>query len=296
MTKLTRLSCLVLVLLLAVSDAAGAQDFVPVGVMARVRKIGVGPAIATAFIVEVDKRQYVITAKHVVATLGDEGEVEFYEGDGQRKKVAVKILRCNEPVDIAVLVPQTLLLPVFDPGLTQDGRITFGQDVYFIGFPYGDDKLSTHFENVALGFIRKATLSAMDKGDDWILLFLDGRNNAGFSGGPVFYRDLNEPSHPVKIIGVISGYRSAPTDVVKLEPVKDADITAEDLATNRIVVFGNGEKRRVMSTNNVVMDNTGIVHAYGIKAAYDLIRARGGPGPQVPNQPRHRRESRGVPL
>jgi hypothetical protein len=68
---------------------------------------------------------------------------------------------------------------------------------------------------------------------------------------------------------------------MKLVPVQESDVTADDIATNRIVTLGNGEKRRLVGTDNVVLNNSGIVHAYGLKAAIDLIRASGGPGPEV---------------
>jgi Trypsin-like peptidase domain len=277
-----RLLSLVLVLFIQTFSIADAQDFVPMGILYRVKKIAVGPATASTFLIEVDNRQYLVTAKHVVATInGDQGDVDLFVGDGRRIKVSVKILRCKDPIDIAVLVPPSPLMASLDPSLVSDGKVTFSQSLFFIGFPYGDDQLTTRLEETSAGFIRKATMSALEHGDGWFRLLLDGTNNAGFSGGPVIYRDQNEQGHPLKIIGVISGYRPDITQVMKMVPVQESEITADDIATNRIVTLGNGEKRRLVGTDNVVMNNSGIVHAYGLQAAIDLIRASGGPGPEV---------------
>jgi hypothetical protein len=277
-----RFLSLLLVLFMQVGNIAGAQEFVPTSILYGVKKIAVGPATATTFLIEVDNRQYLITAKHLVATIkGDQGEVDLFVGDGRRVNVPVKILRCKDPIDIAVLVPPSPLMASVDPALASNGNITFSQSMFFIGFPYGDDQLTTRIEETSVGFIRKATMSALEQGDGWFRLLLDGTNNAGFSGGPVVYRDVNEQGHPLKIIGVISGYRPDVTQVMKMVPVQESEITADDIATNRIVTLGSGEKRRLVGTDNVVLNNSGIVHAYGLKAAIDLIRASGGPGPEV---------------
>jgi len=270
-----------LLLFIETIGIVNAQDVVPIGFLYRVKKMAVGPASGTAFIVEVDNRQYLITAKHVVATIsGDQGDVELFVGDGRRETLQVKILRCEDPIDIAVLVPRSPLIATVDPVLVSNGNVTFSQDVFFVGFPYGDDGLSTRFEDAAFGFIRKATMSAMRREKGGILMFLDGINNGGFSGGPVVYRDLNEPARPLKVIGVISAYRSDVTVVKKMMPIQAWEVTAEDKATNRVAIK-DGQTFRLVDTDSVVLNNSGIVHAYGINAAFDLIRANGGPGPEV---------------
>jgi hypothetical protein len=106
-----RFTVLCLAFLLGTSVTVDAQEFLNGDALSRVMKILVGPAVATAFLLEVDKRQYLITAKHVVATIGgDRGEVELFQGGGRRKKITVKVLRCNDPTDIAVLVPPAQLI------------------------------------------------------------------------------------------------------------------------------------------------------------------------------------------
>jgi len=91
----------------------------------------------------------------------------------------------------------------------------FGQEAYFLGFPYG---LYTSFANQkqAVALIKQGYISASiscraiypDGSQDEALTLLDGLNNPGFSGGPVVAPDVSVPSHPLKLIGVISGYRN----------------------------------------------------------------------------------------
>jgi hypothetical protein len=153
-----------------------------------------------------------------------------------------------------------------------DATITFGQDAYFLGFPYGDDTLATQIEDVSVAFVRKATYSAQERGDGWLRIYLDGRNNVGFSGAPVLIYDLSKQGHPLKVIGVVSAYRNEPTEVMKIEPVEEKDITPADRASQRIVTLANGKFAKLIATGNFVLNNSGIVHAYGLQAAIDLIR------------------------
>lgn len=83
--------------------------------------------------------------------------------------------------------------------------IFVGQDVYSLGFPFG---LATKFDKpipTHIAFIKKAILSAIDaRPGSGHVLYLDGHNNPGFSGGPVIYANYNERER-LEIAGVIAG-------------------------------------------------------------------------------------------
>jgi hypothetical protein len=265
---------------LSESRMASAQ-FVTANTLQRVKKIQIGPTIGTAFSMEVDGRQYLITAKHVTATVkGDDAEIRLFEGKGKYDTLKIKVLRCADPVDIAILIPNkqvTIALPLPPSG----GNVVFSQEVFFVGFPFGDDTLNTYLEETAVGFIRKATMSAQERRDGWILYFLDGINNQGFSGSPVVFQDMNDPSRPWKILGVISGYRPDPTEVMRILKIRPEDVTAEDEAAGRIVRFPDGRVARLVPSGDVVLNNSGIVRAYGIQSAIELIRKSGAQGPEI---------------
>ena len=75
----------------------------------------------------------------------------------------MRIFKCDDPVDIAVLVPREQLT-VSDPMEPAKDRPMFGQDVYFVGFPFG---LSMGFSVTPVGmtspfgYVRKALISAI---------------------------------------------------------------------------------------------------------------------------------------
>jgi len=276
---LLRLILSLFILIGAVCMANG--QYLTNNVLDRVKKIGVSGSTGTVFTMEVDGSQYLITAKHVITALkGDNGEVEIFEGKGKSKKLKVKILRCPEPVDIAVLVPEIPITPT-PPLSGVDGQMIMSQDMFFVGFPYGDDTLSTLMEETAIGFARKAMYSAQQVGDGWVLMYLDGTNNPGFSGGPVVYQDMTLPEHPWKIAAVISGFRPDLSDVYSIEIIKAEQASDEEKAQARIVTFADGRTGRLRPTGNVIRYNTGIVQAYGIQAAVKLIRAGNVKGPKV---------------
>lgn len=67
-------------------------------------------AYGTAFTTDVDGRQYLITAKHVVASIDTAMRVGI---DVQRKSgwfpLQVIVYKCDDPFDIAVLIPSVQL-------------------------------------------------------------------------------------------------------------------------------------------------------------------------------------------
>ncbi len=211
----------------------------------RVFRIGWGDGGGTAFSVDVDGREYLVTAAHVVAGLPDEGgEIEIFSR-GSFKALPVRVVgRSSGPLDTAVLATDS---PVAVPNLpaepSADG-IVYGQDVYFLGFPYElPSKATLTDAGYPLPFVKKAIVSQLDMET----FILDGHNNPGFSGGPVVF--VPPPSAPpggrFKIAGIISGYRFEP------EPIyRGKDVT--ELSFHH---------------------NTGLIVATSIDAALALIKA-----------------------
>ena len=69
-------------------------------------------------------------------------EVLICKDEGQCSPVDVTVLRCDDPIDIAVLVPSTQLTVSFPLEPNATGAI-FGQDMYFLGFLFGGFQLAT---------------------------------------------------------------------------------------------------------------------------------------------------------
>jgi S1-C subfamily serine protease len=100
---------LLCVLSVAILVQQSAQGQVTANVFERVLNVRVNAgtpreATATAFTIDVDGREYLITAKHVVAGLKEDDKIDIYQND-KWASLPVKIFRCDDPVDIAVLIP-----------------------------------------------------------------------------------------------------------------------------------------------------------------------------------------------
>jgi hypothetical protein len=243
---------------------------VTANVFRRVLMIRTHASEGTAFTIEVDARQYLVTAKHLVAGLRPEDVISVRRGDNW-DDVAVKVFRCDEPIDIAVLVPSKQLTVTFPLEPTMD-NIRFGQEIYFVGFPYG---LFTDGSNVnklyPLPFLKRGIMSASGRAGDDVVVYVDGNNNPGFSGGPIVFRDLDRGDWTFKVFAVVSGFRHDFSPVLTPKEIKPEEITAEDIAKARIVVK-NGHPYRLNETDQLVKFNTGIVVGYGIGHAVNLIK------------------------
>jgi hypothetical protein len=251
-------------------------------VLKRVVRIVVGGGTSgTAFTIEVDDRHYLITAKHVVANIKELHSTIQVCGDGGKcEDTPVTVLRCPDPIDIAVLVPRKSLTVTYS--LPADsGGMQLGQDVYFVGFPYADPALNTitpALENI--GFVRKAVWSAQQIVDKAITMYFDGRNNAGFSGSPIVFLENGKPAE-FKVAGVVSGYRTDYEEVLNPVPITEKQVTDGDLALNRVRKAIDGTLRRLVPTGHVVTGNTGIVIGYDIHHAVELIRGGKILGPEI---------------
>jgi len=217
----------------------------------------------TIFSVDVDGREYWITAKHIIT-----GAKHPPYGTVDAKTVSLSILPQldtskqwfvatftvidpGKDIDIVVLAPPKPLLP---PTIIQTAKMTgesiaLGGDCEFVGFPYGTG-WAAKFEAgvVRMPFIKHCTLSGIVTSEGAepkpVILVLDGINNEGFSGGPVVYGAGTSQ----QVIGVISGLRREPIDVVPLP-----------LTPNR------------PEPKEAALANSGFIFAYGIKSAVDAI-------------------------
>ena len=180
-------------------------------IFCRVMRILHENSLGTAFTIESHGEQYVVTAKHLFESNGFPSStiIKLYFGNNY-VPIEVDVRYPSEPkADIAVmkLKKAQLLTPVYDNINSSDGLI-YGQDVFFIGFPYEYDRILGMFPggNMPIPFVKKACLSAILK-DGAGTILLDGHNNPGFSGGPVCYKTVGSTEKSMRILGVISGYR-----------------------------------------------------------------------------------------
>jgi len=219
-------------------------------VLERTFRIRYAGNMGTAFTINVEERQYLITASHMLPGYSG-GEVGIYH-DEVWKDLHCDVVGKGDPndCDIAVLEPEIQLSPNH-PLPTTAGNIVLGQQAYFLGFPYHYSQDAGHLNRgFPLPLVKGCVISAFVGST----LVLDGHNNPGFSGGPVvFVPHGQQPSKesPFCVAAVVSGNPGAP------RPVVDADGQAVGM---------------------FVHENPGIVIAYDIKHALEYIRnaARAG--------------------
>ena len=210
-------------------------------ILRRTFQFSFGEDQGTCFTIDYDNRQYIVTARHLVKPITDSATIRI-KHEKIWKDCPVDLVGHGEgEVDISVLAAGIQISPQYPLPPTSAG-LTLGQDVYFLGFPYGlTSEIGELNRNFPLPLVKKATMSAMDFNPN--LFLLDGHNNRGFSGGPVVFSEVGKPGAQLSVAGVISGYHS------RMEPVYLED------------------KRTTLEFKY----NTGIILAYGIKHAVDLI-------------------------
>ena len=241
-----------LVSLSAIADEMRLDGGIPFGILNRVFPIQFGPNVGTSFAIDVDGRQYLITARHLMPDISDGDEIRIFKGGIWRSIKVRPIFAKNPATDIVALAPERPIVPALDI-LLGIGEAIVGQDVYFLGYPFG---LASKSKNQHIAFVKKAIFSAIDStADGGPIVYLDGHNNKGFSGGPIIFSNRSQDRR-LQIAAVVSGYRNQPTEVEEVE------VSDQESPT--------GQVRK--KTIRFVRENTGIVIAFSLGAIEKAIR------------------------
>jgi len=219
-----------------------AQDAVPMEILQRTIFIKAGNEAGTAFTIGYQGKLYLVTAKHVVVGLPASGAtLQVWRANKWEDLKTVRTLfPPSDNVDIAVFETGEKISQAFEITPAGDAdAVTFGQQVWFLGYPWG---LGTRFSDSQIPFIKRGTMSAIDASDpNAVVLYIDGFNNPGFSGGPIIYWDFKARAY--RILGVVQGYK-------------------EDTAK----VFVNGAH-----VDTQLLVNSGILVGYSIRHAVQAI-------------------------
>lgn len=220
----------------------------------------------TAFSIDVDNREYWITAKHILT-----GAKRPPYGKVSKDSVSVRLLDpglrelrwlpetfrvidSGEDIDIVVLAGPNPLLQSAPAvmGSNTFTSVTLGGECEFLGYPSASGGIwAAQGEDGSfrwMPFVKHCYVSSLpDRKTKAVVL--DGVNNPGFSGGPVIYRTGPDQ----KIIAVISGIVTEPAEVLPSIIAKVSPTHAE------------GHKEKVDL-------NSGFIVAYSIDPAIDAIR------------------------
>lgn len=206
----------------------------------------------TAFAISVDKRQYLVTARHLLDPEGkgmveDLVQLEIMRAGQWHPLPCLLVGVGEEPFDIAVLAPPQLLTNFSAIDIGTKG-LAYSQEVYFLGFPlnlHGDVGIVNN--DYPLPYVKKAIVS-MINGQNHPLLVLDGHNNIGFSGGPVVFPNPVSGRSKWVLAAVVSGYSE----------------------TREAVYEGTSDKE----TRYTVAVNSGLIDSCPLEMALDLIKTK----------------------
>ena len=223
-------------------------------IIQRLIKIKNGQSICSGFTIEVDSKQYLISAKHPFIEPDKKIPVEkrkpfFAQFDKQMRpvieiyknniwqKLVVRPIFAKDEIDVVVFPLEGFLTPVHEL-IPTSAEMYFSQDAYFLGFPYAQHTDSQELNNgFPFPFVKKGIISAIDLAKTK-KIYVDGHNNKGFSGGPLVFIRLKDKK--LCVAGVISGY-----------------------------ITDQKEDRKL---TELIDENSGIVVCLGIKCVTDLIK------------------------
>lgn len=208
----------------------------------RTLHIGFGGQTGTGFLIDIDQRQYLVTARHVVSGISGASLIAIQHNNVWRDMAVQLVGHATGEVDISVLA---LPYRIADAGLTlppDAAGLMIGRDAFFLGFPFGlFGDVGAMNNDYPMPFVKRGLVSSFAHNAQGLdKIFLDGINNPGFSGGPVVFCPAG--TSEIKVASVISGYRYDD------QPVFD------------------GNQALPLSTRH----NTGIVISYGIGYAVSL--------------------------
>jgi S1-C subfamily serine protease len=178
---------------------------VPSNVFCRVILVRHNGHTGTMFALDCEGRQYFVTAKHLVDDVQGQIGIEVRHNDNW-KILDLALVGHSPDSDVSVFAAGFKFVHEALIAEPTTANLYFGQDAFFLGFPFGWHGKAPEMTNgYPLPFIKRATVSMFDLANQ-NCLFLDGLNNPGFSGGPVAYKVIGTENYC--IAGVVSGYHS----------------------------------------------------------------------------------------
>ena len=196
------------------------------------------------FAIDVDNRQYFVTARHIGELIGNSGIQVMRENQWVSYPVTV-VGHGPGNVDASVITLPDCLIPDgsrFPLPMGMEGVIV-GQDMMFLGFPgvYDPSMGFSLHHGFPLPLVKYARLSGLTMRNN--PMWLDGHNNPGFSGSPLCFAP--NQSNELVVAGVVSAY------AFSKEPV---------------VSSGGG------TTGWYLQENTGLMLAWDIQHCLDIIK------------------------
>ena len=160
----------------------------------------------TGFTLDLESKQYLITARHVVSGIRSGDTIDIFH-DGRWKKLPVDLVGIGkDEVDVAVLAFSIQLSPWYP--LPASEEIRLGESVCFVGYPFGWNGGGEEINRkIPIPLVKAGVVSAMQFDGSPSIMILDAQGNPGFSGGPVLFVPPGEDEVKLHVTGVVSSGR-----------------------------------------------------------------------------------------
>ena len=174
------------------------QGLTTTNLLYRVFPIQIGSQSGTCFTLEIDNRQYIVTARHLLKE-GIPRQLNI-QTDGVIT-VPVQVVGIGRGKGDVVVFAAKQQISVTLPVDVGTRGLTLGQSVRFLGFlptvrKVRPDPLPGN-RHLSAPLVMSGVLSGFRSTNDEEIgpsLWIDGQNNRGFSGGPVVFQPLKAPT------------------------------------------------------------------------------------------------------
>lgn len=199
-----------LLMVLTIGLHSLAQDFISSSELTSVFQIRKDSSKGTSFIISHEKKRYLVTAKHVLGNVANNQVANFtiLQGSSWLPFKGTVFIHSNPSIDLAVIYQNDDTTSSSPIKIEMDNSFVLGDEGYFLGFPFGmntKDNNNLH-DGFPFPLVKKCVYSGIYFEDGLLIFLLDGNNNPGFSGGPVFFKDREKSSTRYYLLSVISAY------------------------------------------------------------------------------------------
>ena len=220
---------------------------VPNKILQRTFHIAHRDSIGTGFTIDADGRQYLATAKHVVAGLESNSTIGVLRNGEWHDTPVGAVWYSPTGADVALLSLKSQLSPSYPIAhVGAENQFYLSQQIFFLGFPYGMHMEAGRInDGFPIPFVKTgivSNFSTISGGSQ--IIYCDGHNNPGFSGGPIV---TVSAANEVTVVAVVSAYRY-----------------------NEDPILLNGEQ-----TGLTYRSNTGLVIGYGARELFLQAHASG---------------------
>jgi S1-C subfamily serine protease len=183
----------------------------------RVFHVRSGNSRGTAFALDVENRQYLVTALHVAKEAAETATLDIYFRDVWTPFFPVNLVGLNTELDVAVFALATRIVA---PGLNIDvnsAGCRLGQEVFILGYPLGELRGYPVDPGFPLPVIKRGVAALFHPGPPQSL-YISASANPGFSGGPVYF--ANQETGKATLTAIVIGELAYQVDVENDSGVK----------------------------------------------------------------------------